>query len=352
MENYHVIGLMSGTSLDGLDIAFCRFKKDKDQWSFAILQTECIEYSAGWRQKLEQAENASALELAQLDTDFGRYMAEQVKQFIAQHRIEAQFLASHGHTVFHQPEKKLTFQIGKGAILASELSLPVISDFRSSDVALGGQGAPLVPIGDHHLFSAYDYCLNIGGIANVSYLHGEQRQAWDICPANMVLNALAREKGIPYDADGKLAASGQTDPALLGILNALPYYQRPYPKSLGKEWVKAHVFSLLEQSDLSTEDKLATCAEHIARQIASSVDSDPSKKMIITGGGALNKDLIRRITNLSEIEVIVPDLQTILFKEALIFAFLGVLRWRGEPNCLSSVTGAQRDAVGGCIYSG
>lgn len=352
MQEYKVIGLMSGTSVDGLDIAFCHFTKDEKRWTYKILEAACVEYDPAWKKRLSSAEDASALGLAQLHIDFGRYMAENVQLFIDRHNIQPDFISSHGHTIFHQPENGLTLQTGSGSVMATALGLPVICDFRTTDVALGGQGAPLVPVGDHYLFADFTYCLNIGGIANISFIENEKRVAFDICPANMILNRIAGEKGLAYDDEGRSASSGKVSEELLSKLNVLEYYQQNYPKSLGKEWVKAFIVPLVDKFSLNTEDKLATFCEHVAMQISSTVKGRASGNMLITGGGALNNYLVSRIKALSGIEISVPDQQTILFKEALIFAFLGVLRQRGESNCLSSVTGAGKDSCGGCVYLG
>jgi len=367
-EVYHIIGLMSGTSLDGLDIAFCRFELKEGRWAYQILEAETISYSGSWQTRLRELDSQAAGELALADAELGHLMGSMVSSFIDRHGISPLFIASHGQTIFHQPGRRLTTQIGKGAAIAAETGLPVVCDFRSLDVAFGGQGAPLVPIGDRLLFLDYDYCLNLGGFANISYEQENHRIAYDICPANLVLNDLSGEAGKPFDEDGEMARQGSLLQGLLESINNLPFYHQPPPRSLGKEWVDEHIWPLFNEF-LSHEsrgmrhkgthiayrtsriaDLLNTFTEHIALQVARNSGSDRANKLLITGGGALNTYLVERIRYHSEPQIVLPDLQTIQFKEALIFAFLGLLRWRGETNTLASVTGARRDTIGGAIY--
>jgi anhydro-N-acetylmuramic acid kinase len=347
---YSVIGLMSGTSLDGLDIAFCEFSLADGRWGYHIRVAETIAYDPQWKQRLATIESGSALEFVTTDIHYGHLLGSLTRDFILRHDLRPDFIASHGHTIFHQPDKKITSQIGRGSAIAAETGLKVVCDFRSLDVALCGQGAPLVPIGDDILFGAYDFCLNIGGFANISYRVDGRRIAYDVCPANIVMNRIAIREGYEYDPDGKLAAGGSVSMPLLEKLNALPYYQAPFPKSLGKEWVIDHILPMLQDSGLSTNDQLATFCEHIALQVSAATGSATGTKLFITGGGAFNKFLTERIRHHTAPEVILPDPNTINFKEALIFAFLGVLRWRNEINCLQSVTGALKDSSGGAIY--
>ncbi len=351
---YSAVGLMSGTSLDGLDIACCRFELQNNTWSYQILEAETLPYSMKWQQRLANLDRKDAPEFAKTDSDYGHLLGNLTKKFIARHQLEPDFIASHGQTIFHQPENRLTTQIGKGAAIAAETGLPVVCDFRSTDVARGGQGAPLVSIGDKLLFPAYDYCLNLGGIANISFDRNGVRIAYDICPANMVLNTLAKKIDHPFDRDGKLAAEGTIHMQLLDQINQLPFYHQQPPKSLGKEWVELNINPLLDplirDPASGIRDLLHTFCEHIAIQIGKNTGQDRVNKLLITGGGALNKYLIERIRHHASPQVVIPDLQTVQFKEALIFAFLGLLRWRKEVNCLSSVTGAKKDSVGGAIY--
>jgi anhydro-N-acetylmuramic acid kinase len=350
---YNVIGLMSGTSLDGLDIAFCRFSVDNNTWKYEILNTQTIPYSEHWKQRILSLETADALSFQQTNVDYGHYLGGLVSDFIVRHSIKADFVASHGHTIFHQPEKKLTVQIGAGSAIASRCNLPVVCDFRTLDVALGGQGAPLVPIGDKLLFAEYDFCLNLGGFANVSYQHNRERIAYDICPVNIVMNAIAEKNGKAFDENGAMAKEGMLSGYLLNEFNQIGFYKMimDSPKSLGKEWVIKNINPLIEQYEISDEDLLRTFCEHIAFQIGKALKSKPKGKILATGGGAYNQFLMECIKQQTEHEIIIPDNKTIEYKEALIFAFLGVLRMRNEVNCLKSVTGATRDNCGGSIYN-
>jgi anhydro-N-acetylmuramic acid kinase len=347
---YNVIGLMSGTSLDGVDIAFCTFRQAEGKWSYTVPAAETIGYSAEWRKRLSELENRSALDFVKTDAEYGHYLGRITREFMESHGLKPDFIASHGHTIFHQPAGNFTSQIGKGSSIAAETGCAVVCDFRSTDVALGGQGAPLVPIGDHLLFEKFTYCLNLGGFANISTLDSGKRIAYDICPANIVLNDLASLLHQDYDENGEISRNGFLCIPLLEELNELAYYYQKPPKSLGKEWVISEVNPLLKRYDISPVDKLRTFTEHIAVQVANAVQARESSSMLITGGGAFNGFLTGKIREKTALEIVLPDPLTINFKEAVIFAFLGVLRWRGEVNCLESCTGALHDNSGGAIY--
>jgi len=341
---------MSGTSLDGLDIAFCAFKKRGTRWEYHIIDAETIPYSEAWRTRLATLEHVPAYDFVATDIEYGHLLGQLTKNFMQRHELRPDFIASHGHTVFHQPGLKITAQIGRGSAIAAETGCTVISDFRSLDVALGGQGAPLVPIGDQLLFSDFEFCLNLGGFANISFNQGGKRIAFDICPVNMVLNNLAEKLGAPFDRDGLFARQGKIIPEFLNPLNALPFYSAPPPKSLGKEWVVNNILPLIPTGSLSVHDLLATYCEHIAIQVASATPGNHQHQVLVTGGGAFNRFLTERIQYHLEPQMVIPDNLAINFKEALIFAFLGVLRLRNEINCLKSVTGASADSSGGAIY--
>jgi len=355
MSKYKVIGLMSGTSLDGLDIAYCEFKKKGKSWSYKIVEAKTINYSETKKQRFTKLMDSTAIELISAHNEFGFYLGKEVKKFITAKKLKPSLIASHGHTIFHQPHKKFTLQIGNGAAIYGETKIPVVCDFRSVDLALGGQGAPLVPIGDQLLFGDFEFCLNLGGISNISFNHKGKRIAFDISPVNMVLNELSRVKGFPYDRNGKIARSGKLNEELFSKLNSADYYKLPSPKSLGKEYVDKTIFPIIQSSKISIEDKLRTCTDHIAFQIAETVKGNLKKKsnsLLVTGGGAFNTYLIDKLSEYlkGKCNVIVPDKNTVMFKEALIFAFLGVLRMRNEVNCLKSVTGADIDNIGGAVY--
>ncbi len=374
---YRVIGLMSGSSLDGLDIAYVEFHENAGKWSYEILQADCFAYEEKWTQRLNNANNLSALDYQLLHVEYGHYIGKQVNRFIEENKLNYQvaLVASHGHTTFHVPSKKMTAQIGDGAAIAAETGLPVVTDLRALDVAFGGQGAPIVPIGEKLLWNEYDYFLNLGGIANISQNSPGKFLAFDICPANRVLNMLVNKMNKEYDDGGLLAATGTINEALLEKLNALDYYKLPYPKSLANDFGTDVIYPMIIESGCTIPDSLRTYVEHITIQVVSSIkniqhtiqnnqystgqNSPPAGgdggKLLVTGGGAFNTFLIRNLSEyLSElnIEVVVPDKNLVNFKEALIMAFIGVLRWRQEYNVLSSVTGAARNSIGGALWTG
>lgn len=344
-----VIGAMSGTSLDGLDLAAVEFQFQNNKWSFEIIEAITIPYSKKWLEKLQSAPNLSGEKLTHLHSEYGNYTGEKIMDFIDVINFEADIIASHGHTVFHQPGKQFTLQIGNGAEIAAQTKTTTIADFRITDVALGGQGAPLVPVGDKLLFADFDYCLNLGGFANVSFEKNKQRIAYDNCPVNFVLNHFAEKQGLTFDRDGLLGKQGKINSELLDNLNQLSYYAQTPPKSLGREWVEDSFFPILESIEISDVDKMRTVYEHIAIQV--SKISSSKGKLLITGGGAFNSFLIECIKHHSTLDVVLPNPKTIDFKEALIFAFLGVLRIHNKTNCFASVTGASKDSSCGVIFS-
>jgi anhydro-N-acetylmuramic acid kinase len=349
-NKYKVIGLMSGTSLDGLDLAAVEFYYDDGKWDFQITAAETVKYDKNQENRLRNSTELSGEELIRFHADYGRFLGKEINRFIEKTGFVPELIASHGHTVFHQPEKHFTFQVGNGAEIAAETGITTIADFRTGDVALGGQGAPLVPVGDRLLFSEYESCLNLGGFANISFEKNGKRIAFDICPVNFILNDLARKLGKPYDENGELGRQGTIDNQLLEKLNRLDFYAQNPPKSLGKEWMDNHFFPDIKKSNLSVQDKLRTAYEHIAIQIAKATPA--TGKMLVTGGGAFNSLLIDRIKKHSKSEIVVPEKIIVDYKEALIFAFLGLLRFLGENNCLASVTGAKRDSSSGLIFPG
>ena len=343
------IGLMSGTSLDGLDVCCATFDRRDGKWSFTIDCARGYSYPDSLKRQLgAEVQKMSALEFVTFHSAYGRFLGERVKDFMAEFGVRPDIIASHGSTVFHEPEKKVMFQIGDGAAIAAETGIPTVSDFRRLDIMLGGQGAPLVPIGDNLLFGDYDYCLNIGGFSNISFRQGDKRIAFDISPVNYVINRFTRQIGLEMDRDGVIASRGQVNQALLEGLNALDYYTRPWPKSLGREWVEKQVFPLLDSCGLPLEDILRTYYEHCAFQL--SRVTEPGQSLLVTGGGAYNKFLIERMRALSGCDIVIPEPAIIEFKEALIFAFLGVLYMLDEPSCLRSVTGAAKDNIGGMLF--
>lgn len=349
-KTYRVIGIMSGTSMDGVDLAYCHFTLQQDHWSYQIIAAETIPYNPTWVTRLTELPKQPALAYAKTDVFFGKYLGQLVQAFIAKNKLQVDLIASHGHTIFHQPQQGFTAQIGSGAAIHAETSLPVVCDFRSIDVMLGGQGAPLVPIGDALLFGEFDACLNLGGFSNISFNHQQQRVAFDVSPCNIVMNPMAQQLGLPFDDGGKLAASGEVHQELLQALNQLDYYKNTQAKSLGLEWVQQQFWPTVGNFQLPVEDLLATLNKHIAEQIAAVINQHQFSSVLVTGGGAYNQHLIKSIEQLTQTPLQIPDKLVIDFKEALIFAFLGVLNIRNEHNCLCSVTGALKDHVGGCLY--
>jgi anhydro-N-acetylmuramic acid kinase len=287
--------------------------------------------------------------MSELDSDLGELYGEIINRFHRKYGINPDLIASHGHTVFHDPGNGITLQIGNGQVISSRTGIVVVNNFRQKDVENGGQGAPLVPVGDHLLFREYDICLNIGGIANLSYEKEQKRIAFDICPANMLLNDLAERIGWPFDRDGLIAKSGLCNQTLLGSMNRLDFYRQPAPKTLGREWIDKNIKPLFDRAGLSVQDALATATEHIAIQVASSLQRSGGSAVLVTGGGAKNKWLIDRIKSRSVAKIILPDDQLIDYKESLIFGLLGILRIRNEINCYASVTGASEDLCTGDI---
>lgn len=348
---YNVIGLMSGSSLDGIDLVDANFWHN-GRWHFEIVAKDNFEYDHVWKKHLSDAFYMSPEDLKDLDIQYGKLLGEVTRSFIGKFGLNPEIVASHGHTIFHRPQERYTLQIGDGQSIADICGVKVINDFRTEDVLKGGQGAPLVPVGDKFLFSEFPICLNIGGIANVSYDINGERIAYDICIANQALNFLANLKNMDYDEDGLMARSGTVDNQLLEKLNSHSYYLQTFPKSLGREFFEENVKPLFEQnpSSCSLENLMATFAEHIAVQIGKSIEKQPFGKTLITGGGAKNKFLIERIQANTKHKVVIPDDDITDYKEALVFAFLGLLRNRNEINVFKSVTGAESDSCSGKIF--
>lgn len=351
ITNEICIGLMSGTSLDGLDIIAVIFENKNETYSFSTLSKKTLPYPKTIRNKLKNATNLSGLELTQLDHQLGKYFGAETLQFIKENNFapsDILCVASHGHTIFHQPNKGFTLQIGQGAEIAQITGCTVVNNFRIEDVVKGGQGAPLVPIGDQLLFNKYDACINLGGFSNISLKHENRRIAFDISPCNLPLNKMASYWNENYDKDGVLAAQGEVNTDLFDQLNALPYYTQNPPKSLGTEWLESQFESLFDYK--KDAHLMTTFVEHIAYQIAQILNKYKIQNALFTGGGTYNKTLLNRISNYTECEIIIPDQQLIEYKEALIFAFLGWLKLNKKINTLSSVTGSISDGCHGIIY--
>ena len=348
-KTYYCIGMMSGTSLDGVDLVHARITSGAE-YAFEILACKTYAYPEKWLSKLKDAFSRPARELQELDRTYGCYLGKLVREFRKEFEVSnVDFIASHGHTIFHQPDKHFTLQIGCGAEIARTTGCVVIADFRTQDVALGGQGAPLVPIGDALLFSDYTYCLNLGGFANISFEKNGVRKAFDLCPVNSVLNFYANQIGFDFDDKGQLAARGKVATPLLDALNSVPFYRLPPPKSLGFEFVASKILPLMDSFSLRTEDLLCTFVEHVAVQVSKELVSLGDSKALVTGGGAYHTFLMERIQAHTEVVLVLPSSQLVEFKEALIFGLLGLLKLEDKPNCLQSVTGAFKDHSSGKV---
>ncbi len=348
---FKVLGLMSGTSLDGLDLCLVEFP-EKNLADFRILAARTYSYSNGWEKKLE-FKSISSEELSSLDEHYTLQLGKMVNAFREEFNLSLEdidLIGSHGHTWFHQPENGITLQIGNRPSLASQTGIPVICDFRKRDVELGGQGAPLVPIGDRDLFPQYEACLNLGGFANISLEQGKERIAFDIGPCNLAMNHYCSKLGLAYDESGTIAASAGHNSELFNLLNEIPYYQKAHPKSLGREWLEAEFLPLVDSFALSAEENIATINRHISFQIAQSLHHYKVKRVLISGGGALNKTLIDSIGIWGSFDLEVADVDLLHFKEALIFAYLAFLKKQGKINVLASVTGASQDHSSGIQF--
>lgn len=344
-----ILGIMSGTSLDGLDFALCEFQKFENNYKYSIIKTDFYGYDINWKQKLSTAQYLSGFEIIKLHKEYGKFIGQKANEFL-ENTQKPSFIASHGHTIFHNPEENITFQIGEGAFIAAETGISTISDFRTLDMAFGGQGAPLVPVGDKLLFPEYDYCLNLGGFANISFDEKNKRKAYDICPFNFIINHFAKLKGTEFDKNGEIAKSGKVNKLLLNELNKIAYYQKKYPKSLGREYTEKYFFPIFNQYKISVEDILRTFYEHTVLQINKSVSENNNIKILVSGGGAYNNFFISLLRNFSEKDWIIPDKEIIDYKEAIIFAFLGFLRSIKDINTFKSVTGAYKNTFGGNIF--
>lgn len=337
--------------MDGVDLACCEFSRGSNKWDYKIVAAETLPYPADLKSKLEQACLQSMDNIGNLDLQLGKFYGNLLNEFHEKYNVLPALISSHGHTILHEPHRGITLQAGSGKEIARKTGIKVVNDFRREDVAQGGQGAPLVPIGDRLLFGNYEGCLNLGGFANISYENIEgKRIAFDLGPANIALNWIAELNGHEFDMDGQMARQGKVSEGLITALNQLYYYSEPAPKSLGREWFLNNFVPLLKQHPLSTADLMTTTSEHIAVQIAKGINEAQIHTLLVTGGGALNQNLIERLKHHTSTEIYIPDANLVHFKEALVFAFLGLLKMRKEINCLSSVTGGKKDLSVGVIH--
>ena len=349
---FRITGLMSGSSLDGVDLACCEFSRGNNMWDYKIVAADTLPYPADLKSKLEQACLQSMDKIGDLDLQLGKFYGNLLNEFHAKYNLMPALISSHGHTILHEPHRGITLQAGSGKEIARKTGIKVVNDFRREDVAQGGQGAPLVPVGDRLLFGNYEGCLNLGGFANISYEGIEgKRIAFDLGPANMALNWIAELNGHEFDRDGQMARQGKVSEGLIAALNQLDFYSEPAPKSLGREWFLDNFLPLLKRQTLPITDLMATTCEHIAVQIAKGINDAQIDSVLVTGGGALNQNLIERLKHHTSTEIHIPDASLVHFKEALVFAFLGLLKMRKEINCLSSVTGGKNDLSVGIIHN-
>ncbi|MBS2099890.1 anhydro-N-acetylmuramic acid kinase [Carboxylicivirga linearis] len=350
-KSYCCVGLMSGTSLDGLDIAMCNLRINDGKWTYSFIKTQTVEYTSELEQKLKNAFYLSGAELMQLHRDYGKWLGQQVNHFLEGVGEKPDFIASHGHTIFHEPHNQMNFQLGDGGMLAATSGITVVSDFRTLDICLGGQGAPLVPVGDQLLFESYSACINLGGFANVSVVKDGKRLAWDICALNFVLNKLAKQVGEDYDEGGALGRRGKIIRSLLDDLSNLEYYKGRAPKSLGQEWVEKELWPIIDKYNSEPVENIAhTYYHHVAEVISCELEVVGDGSVLITGGGVYNSYLIELLQNKMRQFIEIPDRNLIEYKEALVFALLGALRMQGEVNCWSSVTGAKKNSSSGVIH--
>lgn len=350
-QTLRVLGLMSGTSLDGIDLADCSFVHSDNRWDYQLHRAVTLPYPDVWKRTLSELFNADARTIFKAHADLGSYYGSCIREFIAQAPDKPDLIASHGHTLFHNPREHYTVQIGSGASIAAVTGIDTVCDFRSKDIALGGQGAPLVPIGDALLFGDYAACLNIGGIINVSMQLDGKRTAWDISVANMALNHLAERLDMPYDRGGEIARTGSIDQDLLRTLEGIPYHREESPKSLGREWFEQEVAPLLVHGN--TADLSATVCELIALETGKALHKLPQgSRVLTTGGGAHHRYLISRIQEYTQARIVVPDDTLADFKEAVVFAFLGALYSTENYNVLAEATGSVKNHIGGALYKG
>ena len=347
-NSINIIGLMSGTSVDGLDICYVSFDNN-DPSKYEIIDCETIDYDDNLKTKLKNIIKLDNNQIKQIDDEFGEFIGLSVLKFIKKNKLsKPDLISSHGHTVFHEPEFNKTLQIGNGEIINKITKIKTVNNFREQDIQLGGQGAPLVPIGDKLLFDDYKYCLNLGGFTNISVKDSSTIFAYDICPLNTVLNHYANKLGYECDLGGKLSKKGVINIDMFNELNDFDYYKKSYPKSLGLEFVIENILPITEKYKIKEVDILATYIEHASFQIKRNIDY--GSKVLLTGGGTFNNNLIKALNHDSKINFIVPDKTIINYKESLIFALLGYLKINGKVNCLRSVTGASNDHSSGDIY--
>jgi anhydro-N-acetylmuramic acid kinase len=342
---------MSGTSLDGIDVAVAEVSGKHVE----TLGFQSTRYPHGVREAILGLDSPAAISrwnvrLAEL---YARAVLRAVSRWGA-----IELIGCHGQTIYHEGGRH-TLQIGEPAVIAERTGVPVVSNFRARDIAAGGQGAPLVPFVDYLLFH-HDHrtrvALNIGGVANVTVIPAgaapAQVTAFDTGPGNMVIDSLAREMGQPYDRGGKIAESGRVDRALLSDLLSDPYYRRRGPKSAGREQYGAEFVERLKKSGLPLRDLIATATVLTASAIAIGIRGAGPADLIVSGGGAHNRQVMIHVAALLPQMTVATSADfgvNVDAKEAVAFAVLAHETWRRRPSNLPSATGAERAVVLGSI---
>jgi len=339
---------MSGTSGDGLDLAVVSFPSTTNE-SYQLIEGITLPYPPHWQKRLTFQDQISGSDLLRLNHDYGVYTANLIKEYLRQTPYPISLIALHGHTYLHQPALGITYQLGCGPEVSQICGITTVSDFRTADVSLGGQGAPLVPIGDKFLFAEYDGCLNLGGFANLSILNREPILACDLAPANLIMNHLSKREGLPFDKDGEIAAQGQIIPQLLETLRSLPYFREKPPKSLGREWLEVEFLPLFAERR-GTTDLMATAVAFLVEQVTEYCQSYGLQRVLVTGGGAFNRFLIQQLQQQRPKTFEIPGPKLIEYKEALLFAWLGMRRIQEKINVWASVTGAAVNHSAGIVH--
>lgn len=362
-ETSDVLGVMSGSSMDGLDLAFVRIEAEVVEpglvsAGYELLHGATIPIPEDLLDQLQHSSELDTLSLFTLDQNFGSWAGGAIDAVIKQTKFSPSLIGFHGHTVFHYPERKVSFQLGHGAALSAQTYLPVVTDFRTQDLLLGGQGAPMVAIAEKWLWPDYSGFLNLGGICNLTLKNSkEEYESADIWVCNQILNNLAREVGHPYDDRGRIAANGRPITELIEALLHTEWFEKKPPKSLDNSYLSKIVIPLFNKyNDYSVADKLHSAVIVIGKAIANHINSGDHKhelprEIMVTGGGALNDFLVDKIRSEVRCDIIVPDLEIVHFKEAIMVAFAGWLRWKGLPNFIKEATGAKEDAMGGVLHA-
>jgi len=344
-----IAGVMSGSSLDGLDIAIVHFSPNSD-WQ--LLWSYDIPYTPEWVSRLKNYHLLSSTEYVSLKFDFSRYIGELVGDALGDYSGNVDYVSFHGHTLLHLPEKGITEQIGNGGVLAAILNIPTITDFRTQDVTKGGVGTPLAPLVELNLFKGHDYYLNLGGIANITKLiDAAKLMAYDVCPCNQVLNYFSNQMGKDYDEGGEIARSGTINKNLIDYLNSIPYFDQNPPKSLDNNWIMNEVIPNFPAGKI--EDTLHTFCNWVAECIANEVEESKASSLMVSGGGAHNTYFMECLTSRlssKNCELHLPSKEIIDFKEAILMSLMAYKYINGESNVLCSVTGASSDSIGGALY--